>query len=105
MPVHPRERGTPAQRPGGEGHRYEDATGRDHAAGLNTEFPAWWVYWSLSQRGFYAFYLGPATVTPILAHRVPDLRRALHTRQTGLHAPPLAHHRAQPLPPAPWEPI
>ncbi|WP_235006226.1 hypothetical protein [Nocardiopsis sp. JB363] len=98
--MHPRERGTPDQRPGGERHRYEDATDRDHADYLNTEFPAWWVYWSLSRRGLYAFYLGPALVRPLFARRVQQLRERLYTYESHLHAPPVAHHRSTPTPPA-----
>ncbi|MFD3684449.1 hypothetical protein ACFWTE_06485 [Nocardiopsis sp. NPDC058631] len=33
--------------------------------------PHWWVMWSYSLRAWVAFYLGPATVTP-LRHPHPD---------------------------------
>lgn len=98
MPVHRRERGAPHEEPSDASH-YDDDIGRDHAADLNEVFPCWWVYWSLSCRGLYAFYLGPALVRPLFTHRVQQLRALLRTHESHLHAPPLAHHRSTPIPP------
>lgn len=100
MPVHRRERGTPHKDPPTNAPYYDDDIGRGHAADLNNDFPCWWVYWSLSRRGLYAFYLGPALVRPLFAHRVQQLQDLLRTHESHLHAPPMAHHRSTPTPPA-----
>lgn len=99
MSVHRRERSAPREEPPTGESYYDDVTGRDHAVDLNDDFSCWWVYWSLSRRSLYAFYLGPALVRPLCARRVQQLRDVLRSDEARLHAPPVAHHRSAPTPP------
>lgn len=54
----------------------DDAEQYASAAMLNDHLRLWWVYWSPHQRRYWAFYLGPERVAPVVA---PDLR-ALYER-------------------------